>query len=115
MIHLKRVYESPSDKDETRILVEKFWPRGISKENATWNHWIKEIAPSTQLRKWFNHDPNKWEKFCEKYLLELKSNPAVSKLKEFLHSGDVTFVYSARDNEHNNALALKNFLDKNLI
>lgn len=116
MIRLKRVYEEPASDDGRRILVERLWPRGISKERAAVDVWLKDIAPSTDLRKWFAHDPAKWEEFKKRYWNELMDNPNVlSQLREYLDKGNVTFVYSAHDELHNAALALKEFIesDKN--
>lgn len=113
MIFLKRAYEKPGPKDGTRILVERLWPRGVSRENAKIDIWLKDIAPSTALRKWFGHDPIRWQEFVKRYWAELESNPASVKiLREKIKSGPVTFVYAAKDVEHNGALALKMFLEK---
>ena len=111
MIKLKRVYEPPSEDDGIRILVERLWPRGISKEKATVDEWLKEIAPSQELRKWFQHDPAKWEEFQERYRKELDQNQElVSELKRKIKGKTVSFVYAASDEERNSALLLKNYL-----
>lgn len=111
MIHLKRVYEKPSREDGLRVLVERLWPRGLSKQRAAVDLWLKEIAPSPELRKWFGHDPAKWKQFQERYRQELRENKdAVKLLKQKIKEGPVTLVYAARDEEHNGALALKRFL-----
>jgi uncharacterized protein YeaO (DUF488 family) len=112
-IRLKRAYEAPSDDDGTRILVERLWPRGVSKAQAAIDRWLKEVAPSTQLRKWYGHDPGKWEEFRKRYRAELheKSN-LLDDLKQQVLSGPVTFVYAARDEEHNSAIALKEYLEE---
>ena len=111
MIQLKRVYEEPSDKDGMRVLVERLWPRGLTKERAAVDLWLKEVAPSPELRKWFGHDPARWEQFQERYQKELrKQGDAVQLLKQKGKDGTVTLVYAARDEEHNGALALKRFL-----
>jgi uncharacterized protein YeaO (DUF488 family) len=111
MIHLKRVYEEPSKKDGIRVLVERLWPRGLTKERAAVDLWLKDVAPSPELRKWFGHDPARWEQFQERYRRELrKQEDAVQLLKQKAKQGWVTLVYAARDEEHNGALALKRFL-----
>ena len=111
MIQLKRVYEEPSDKDGLRVLVERLWPRGVTKERAAVDLWLKDVAPSPELRKWFGHDPARWEQFQERYQKELrKQEEAVQLLKQKGKEGTVTLVYAARDEEHNGALALKRFL-----
>jgi uncharacterized protein YeaO (DUF488 family) len=112
MIQLKRVYEEPSDKDGMRVLVERLWPRGLTKERAAVDLWLKDVAPSPELRKWFGHDPARWEQFQERYQKELrKQEDAVQLLKQKGKEGTVTLVYAARDEEHNGALALKRFLE----
>jgi uncharacterized protein YeaO (DUF488 family) len=112
MIHLKRVYEEPSKKDGIRVLVERLWPRGLTKERAAVDLWLKDVAPSPELRKWFGHDPARWEQFQERYRRELrKQEDAVQLLKQKAKQGSVTLVYAARDEEHNGALALKRFLE----
>ena len=110
-INLKRVYENPTPADGTRILVDRLWPRGLTKEKAGIDVWLKEIAPSTALRKWFGHDPAKWVEFQKRYREELEKNPAqVALLKEQAKKGAVTLVYGAKDEEHNEALVLKELL-----
>lgn len=112
MIKLKRVYEPPEEEDGFRVLVDRVWPRGLKREALALDLWLKEIAPSAQLRKWFGHDPAKWPAFCERYQAELKEKKeAVDLLKEKEASGTLTLVYSARDTEHNNAVALKKYLE----
>jgi uncharacterized protein YeaO (DUF488 family) len=112
MIKVKRVYESPSPEDGTRILVERLWPRGLTKKRAAVDLWLKEVAPSTDLRKWFAHDPAKWPEFQKRYRAELrKAKDAVRVLKEYGQGGTVTLVYAARDEEHNSAVVLKRFLE----
>ena len=112
MIRLKRAYDPPSAADGQRILVERLWPRGITKQRAALDLWLKEIAPSPALRKWFAHDPAKWKQFQQRYCKELLENPAVEVLREKLRKGTVTLIYAARDEAHNGALALKQFLEK---
>ena len=112
-VRLKRVYEPPETEDGYRILVERLWPRGISKEHAKVDLWVKDAGASSGLRTWFGHDPAKWEEFREKYFEEIRSRPAVIRqLREAIHSHEkVTFLFAANDTEHNNALALKEFLE----
>ncbi|HXE54381.1 MAG TPA: DUF488 family protein [Tepidisphaeraceae bacterium] len=113
MIHLKRAYEEPSPVDGERILVERLWPRGLTKQRADIDLWLKDVAPSPELRKWFGHDPARWKQFEQRYWKELKANPdAVGVLQSKARHGKVTFVYAARDEQHNGALALKEFLDQ---
>lgn len=112
-IKIKRVYDAPAPHDGYRILVDRLWPRGLSKEKAALDEWIKEIAPSTLLRKWFNHDPEKWEEFGKRYEEELKSNSTLVKyLKQLTHKKRVTLLYGAKDTAHNEAIILKHFLEK---
>lgn len=110
---IKRVYEKPDKEDGIRILVDRLWPRGLTKEKASIDLWLKEIAPSTELRKWFGHDPEKWKEFEECYSDELKKNEEqVSLLKGQMKKGTVTLVYGARDEEHNEAMVLKELLNR---
>jgi uncharacterized protein YeaO (DUF488 family) len=113
IIHIKRVYELPQSSDEKRVLIDRLWPRGLTKEKAKVDLWIKDIAPSTDLRKWFGHDPDKWNEFKERYHEELKENSeVVSQLVELVKNGKVTLVYGAKDQEHNDAVVLKEYLEK---
>ncbi|HEX9511201.1 MAG TPA: DUF488 domain-containing protein [Puia sp.] len=110
---IKRVYEKPGKEDGKRILVDRLWPRGLTKEKASIDLWLKEIAPSTELRKWFGHDPDKWKEFQKRYHQELKNNKdQVSILKEEIKKGVVTLVYGAKDEEHNEALVLKEWFNR---
>lgn len=112
MIYLKRAYEKPAAQDGFRVLVERLWPRGLRKEAAALDLWLQDIAPSSELRRWFGHDPAKWEEFCRRYWSELAERPAAVKLLcEKLREGQVTLVYGSRDQEHNAAVALKMFLE----
>ncbi len=112
-IQLKRAYEPAAESDGTRILVDRLWPRGISKQEAHIDHWLKEIAPSTDLRKWYHHEPEKWAEFKNRYYRELDHNPeSVEQLKQLLQKGNVTFVYSAKNEDHNNAVALKEYVER---
>lgn len=113
MIKIKSVYEKPEDEDGIRILVDRLWPRGLTKEKASIDLWLKDIAPSTELRKWFNHDPEKWNEFKKRYLAELNENKkSVAMLKEQLTNGDVTLIFGAKDEEHNEALVLKELFSR---
>ncbi len=113
-IAIKRVYEVPAKSDGTRILVDRVWPRGITKAEADVHEWLKEVAPSTELRKWFNHDPAKWPEFEAKYEKELKTNAALSELITLAKKGKVTLIYSARDEEHNQAVVIAKVVQKAL-
>jgi uncharacterized protein YeaO (DUF488 family) len=111
-IKIKRVYEKPDKDDGIRILVDRLWPRGLTKEKANIDLWLKDIAPSAELRKWFGHDPAKWDEFRRRYREELKNDKkSTSLLKEQLKKGAVTLVYAAKDEEHNEALFLKELFD----
>jgi uncharacterized protein YeaO (DUF488 family) len=113
IIKLKRVYEKPEPADGTRILVDRLWPRGVSKARAKLDLWLKEIAPSTELRKWFDHDPKKWRSFRARYETELKHHPdQLNLIKRKAKEGAITLIYGARDQEHNEAVALKQFLER---
>ncbi len=113
MIILKRVYLPVSEKDGFRILVERLWPRGISKQNARIDLWMKDVAPSPALRVWYAHDVEKWTEFQKRYQKELMNNPAVEPLKALLKAKkNVTFVFAARDEEHNSARVLKEFMER---
>ena len=112
MIKVKRVYEPVDASDGRRFLVDRLWPRGISKQAARIETWLKEAGPSNDLRKWFGHDPARWTEFKRRYRGELQSKrEVIAPLLEAARGGDVTLVYSARDEEHNQAVALKEFLD----
>ncbi len=112
-IQLKRVFDPPSGSDGPRVLVERLWPRGISKEDAKIDLWAKEAAPSAELRRWFGHDPSKWEEFRRRYFDELDGRPeALEPIRELLRAGAVTFVFAARETRFNNAVALREYLKK---
>lgn len=114
-ITLKRIYEPVGDNDGLRILVDRLWPRGIRKDAAAIDLWIKDIAPSTALRQWFNHDPKKWDEFKAQYFAELDDNQELLQtLVEAAQEGDISLIYSSRDELHNQAVALKEYLE-NLI
>jgi uncharacterized protein YeaO (DUF488 family) len=110
-ITIKRVYQQPEDQDGKRILVDRLWPRGLTKEKARVDLWLKEIAPSTELRKWFGHDPERWTDFQKRYRAELKKNAeTVLILKEEIDRGPVTLLYGAKDKNHNEAVVLQSIL-----
>jgi uncharacterized protein YeaO (DUF488 family) len=112
MIRLKRAYEEPAQSDGLRILVERLWPRGVTKEKAALDLWLKDVAPSPELRKWFGHDPRRWKQFEQRYWKELKGrNEAVDLLRNESRKGTVTLVYAAKDEQHNGAVALKQFIE----
>ncbi len=111
-IKIKRAYDSPSDDDGYRILVDRLWPRGISKEKAKVDFWPKELAPSTELRRWYGHDPEKWSEFKSRYFAELDGNPELAnELLEYVLKGTVTFIYSSKEQRLNNAVALKEYVE----
>ena len=110
-IRIKRVYEEPDASDGMRILVDRLWPRGLTKEKARVDLWLKDVAPSTELRKWFAHDPARWAEFRSRYLEELKSNKEqLSLLRQEVAKGTVTLVYGAKDQLHNEAVVLQKLL-----
>lgn len=112
MFKIKRAYESPARNDGFRVLVERLWPRGVRKDEVALDAWLKEVAPSPELRKWFSHDPAKWDAFRKRYWSELKHHPdAVGVLKQKSRAGTVTLVYGSRDEQHNAAVALRDFLE----
>ena len=108
---IKRVYDEPDKDDGTRILIDRLWPRGLSKEKARVDLWLKEIAPSTELRTWFAHDPAKWTEFKTRYRAELKHNSEqLTVLKQAIAKGPVTLLYGAKDEQHNDAIVLQELL-----
>lgn len=112
-IRLKRAYDEPSGQDGRRILVDRVWPRGLKKEDAQLDRWLKNIAPSSGLRKWFGHDPDRWLEFRQRYFEELDGNPeAIEELLDVAESRRITLVFSARDRHCNNAVALKEYLQR---
>jgi uncharacterized protein YeaO (DUF488 family) len=112
MIKIKRAYDAPSEQDGCRVLVDRIWPRGLKKEDASIDRWLKAVAPSAELRQWFEHDPQKWRDFCRRYAAELRDKEdEISFLKEQSRKGTLTLVFAARDTEHNNAVALKRYLE----
>ena len=110
-IHLKRAYEEPAPGDGQRLLVDGLWPRGLRKETLQAEAWLRVLAPSTDLRRWFGHDPARWDDFRVRYFDELAANPAaLARLRGYLERGPVTLLYAARDEEHNNAAALRDYV-----
>ena len=110
-IRIKRAYEPPSADDGARILIDRLWPRGVKKETLALDQWMKELAPSTELRKWFGHDPALWPEFRKRYAAELRTHAElVESLRAMARKGVVTLVYSAHDEEHNDAVVLQEFL-----
>lgn len=110
-VRVKRAYEAPAPDDGMRILIDRLWPRGIRKADAGVDLWLKEIAPSAELRKWFGHDPARWEEFFSRYAAEVREHPeAFERLREFARQGPVTLVYSAHDEAHNDAIVLRALL-----
>jgi len=107
---LKRVYEPASDEDGQRVLVDRLWPRGLTKQKAHLDLWLKDVAPSPDLRKWFHHDESNWDEFRHRYLAELDRNAAVAQLRELAGRGRVTLLYGAHDEAHNHAVVLREFL-----
>ncbi len=113
MILVKRVYQPVAKSDGFRVLVDRLWPRGLSKSDAKLDLWLPDLGPSTALRQWFNHDSTRWEQFCRRYQAELKEKSALlTRIKEQAKTGPVTLLYSAKDEQHNQAVALRNFLLK---
>ncbi len=112
MIRLKRIYEPPALEDGFRVLVERLWPRGVSRQRARLDLWLKDIDPSPELRKWYAHDQTKWNEFQRRYRSELIKNPVLSRLQKLIHEQKaITFVYAASDEEHNSARVLKTFIE----
>lgn len=110
-VKLKRAYEKPSADDGARVLVDRLWPRGAKKADAAIDHWAKELAPSDALRKWFGHDPHRWEEFRRRYAMEIEGHhEEFERLRELACKGVVTLVYAAHDEEHNNAVLLRELL-----
>lgn len=112
-VTIKRAYDEPKEQDGVRVLVDRMWPRGKSKEELKIDHWMKEVAPSSELRKWFNHEAEKFEEFKTKYKEEIEGKDALERLKDLTikHKKDLTLVYGAKDEKHNQAVVLKEILD----
>ena len=114
-VKLKRAYEPPTPDDGTRILIDRLWPRGVTKERAAIDQWMKDISPSTELRKWFGHDPARWDEFRDRYAVELnRHSDQMKELRELARKGPITLVYSAHDEVHNNAVVLRDFILGNI-
>ena len=112
MIKLKRVYETDDPDDGVRYLIERLWPRGVKKTSLRIDGWLKDAGPSTELRKWFSHDPAKWQEFRRRYFAELDRTPdAWAPIRDAARHGTVTLLYSSHDTEHNNAVALKEYVE----
>lgn len=110
-VKLKRAYESPIADDGTRVLIDRLWPRGVKKAEAAIDYWMKELAPSTELRKWFGHDPARWEEFRRRYAAEIHEHrDELHRLRDLVRQGAVTLVYSAHDEAHNDAVVLREVL-----
>jgi uncharacterized protein YeaO (DUF488 family) len=109
-VQLRRIYDPPSADDGVRVLVDRLWPRGLSKAEAAIDRWMKDVAPSAELRTWFGHEPDRWPEFRTRYIAELRQNPAVDELRELVRDGRVTLLFGARDAEHNNAVVLREVL-----
>ncbi|GFO53681.1 hypothetical protein GMSM_06880 [Geomonas sp. Red276] len=113
MVKIKRAYEAPAAEDGVRLLVDRLWPRGLSKERAGVDHWLKDLAPSNELRHWFGHDPARWKEFRERYREELrKVRPAVEEVAGMARRGSVTLLFAARDPDHNNAVVLRELIEE---
>jgi uncharacterized protein YeaO (DUF488 family) len=113
VIHPKRIYDAASAADGRRILIDRLWPRGIRKEDARIDFWAREVAPSTALRRWYGHDPAKWDEFRRRYAAELDGNPAgVEALREAMGRGRVTFVFASKETRLNNATALAEYVSR---
>ena len=114
-VDTKRIYAPPAKSDGRRILVDRVWPRGLRKEDVALDEWLKDIAPSTELRKWFGHSADRWDEFRKRYHAELEQNSqGVAQLVELCRDGGVTLLFGARDETHNNAVALKEYLERKL-
>ena len=114
-ISLKRAYETPSPSDGCRILVERLWPRGLAKQDAKIDLWPKDAAPSTELRRWFNHEPDKWAEFKRRYVKELGARrKSLEPILERVRAGRVTFVFASRESQFNNAVALKEYVERKI-
>src|SRR4051812_23096464 len=110
-VNLKRAYEAAAPEDGTRILVDRLWPRGVSKTNAALDEWMKDIAPSNELRKWFGHDPSRWEEFRSRYAEEVRQKPELlDRLRSLARRAPVTLMYSAHDEVHNDAVVLRELI-----
>jgi uncharacterized protein YeaO (DUF488 family) len=112
-IQLKRAYDKPQKTDGRRVLIDRVWPRGVRKEDLKLDEWLKDLAPSTELRKWFGHDPEKWEEFRKRYFHELDAHPdTIRQLRAKMREGPLTIVFGSKEERFNNAVALKEYLEK---
>ncbi len=111
MIKIKRVYEQPSKDDGKRILIDRLWPRGLKKDDARIDEWIKEVAPSNELRKWFNHDPNRWDEFKNRFFAELQGQEMVEGIINVARKGTVILLFGSKEERFNNAVALNEYID----
>lgn len=115
-VWLRRAYDSPTHNDGRRVLIDRLWPRGVSREDAAIDDWCKEVAPSDELRRWFDHDPDRWEEFQQRYESELSDrSEEVDHLVDWSRKGRITLVYAAKDTEHNNALVLRDVIEQQRI
>ncbi len=114
LLGIKRIYDKAEIIDGKRILVDRLWPRGVKRSTANLDLWLKEVAPSNELRKWFNHEPEKWEEFKKRYKKELEENRSLDQLLSIVKESDVTLVYAAKDMEHNDAVVLKDVIEGRL-
>ena len=110
-VKLKRAYETPSTEDGIRVLVDRLWPRGVKRSDAAIDHWFRELSPSTELRKWFGHDPDRWEEFRRRFAVELRQHAdPLNGLRDLAHHGKITLIYAAHDELHNDAVVLRDVL-----
>ncbi|MGI0141777.1 MAG: DUF488 domain-containing protein [Candidatus Micrarchaeales archaeon] len=114
LLGIKRIYDKAEVTDGKRVLVDRLWPRGVKKSTSNVDEWLKEVAPSDELRKWFSHDPEKWEEFKHKYRKEVEGTKAFTEILKMVKESDVTFIFAAKDTEHNNAVALAEFVKEKL-
>ncbi len=112
MVKLKRAYDARAEDDGIRVLVDRIWPRGVTKERAAIDWWAKGLAPSEELRKWFSHDPKRFDEFAERYGSELAGNPDLGRLEALVKQGTVTLVFGSKDRERNQAAVLKEIVDR---
>ncbi len=116
MINIRRVYDQPSRNDGKRILIDRLWPRGLKKEDAHIDVWMKDVAPSTELRKWFNHDPDKWAEFKKRFFMELRGRRAiVEEIVNLARNGTVTLLFGSKEDRFNNAVALKEYIEAEIL
>ncbi len=114
LLGIKRIYDKAGITEGKRVLVDRLWPRGVKRSTSNIDVWLKDVAPSTELREWFSHDPEKWEEFKERYRKELKGSKAFEELVKMARESDITLIYSSKDEEHNNAEVLQEEIQKSL-